>query len=87
MEIKGTLHKILPEQSGTSDKGSWKRQQFVIKDEKGKEIAFTAWGDKIEEIPGKNRIGEPITVHAFPSSKEMKNGFYNTELRLWKIDY
>jgi hypothetical protein len=88
MEIKGIIHKILPEQSGLGKDGKpWRKQQFVIKDERGTEKAFTAYGDKMDIIPAKNKIGEPIIVHCDAFSKQINENFYATELRLWKIEY
>jgi hypothetical protein len=87
MEIKGTLHKILPEVSGTGARGEWKLQSFIIKTSGAypKEVCITAWGNYIEKIP--TTIGKEVTVFVNPSSKEYSPGKYNTELQLYKVEY
>lgn len=84
-EITGTVHKILVLESGTSGKGYWQKQSFIIKthDSYPKEVCITAWGDKCDLIPTKTGID--ITVHVNPSSREA-NGRWYTELGLWKIE-
>lgn len=48
MEIIGKLIKILPEQSGTTEKGTWIRGGFVIEYQDGEypqNAAFTLFGE------------------------------------------
>lgn len=84
--ITGTLHKVLPQESGTgkNDK-KWFKQSFVIKTngQYPKEVCITAWGDKCDLIPQKP--GTEVTVYFDPESREY-NGKYYTELKFWKAE-
>jgi hypothetical protein len=87
MEITGTLHKVLPEQKGTGSKGSWIKQEFILKTtgQYPKEVCFSVWGnDKVESLQ-KHKPGSTIKVHFDPESREYNNRYY-TELRAWKIE-
>ena len=50
MEITGKIIEILPEQSGESARGPWRKQEYVLETDGQypKKICFMAWGDKIE---------------------------------------
>jgi len=84
MQITGIVHKILVMESGTSARGYWQKQQFIIKtkDSYPKEVCITAWGDKVDLVP--TTLGKDITVNVNPSSKEYNNR-WSTELGLWSV--
>ena len=52
MEITGKIIEILPEQSGESARGPWRKQEYVLETDGQypKKICFMAWGDKIDEF-------------------------------------
>ena len=53
LEIVGSLIKKRPVQSGTSARGEWQKQEFIIKtqDNFPKEVCFNVWGaDKVAEL-------------------------------------
>ncbi|HQJ89978.1 MAG TPA: DUF3127 domain-containing protein, partial [Paludibacteraceae bacterium] len=49
MEISGRIIAVLPLQSGTSARGAWKKQEYVIEHELDsqypKKMCFNLWGD------------------------------------------
>ena len=46
MEINGKIIEILPEKSGQSAKGEWRKQEYVLETVSSypKKICFMAWG-------------------------------------------
>lgn len=52
-KAKGKILQILPEQKGTSTRGDWKKQDFVIEtsdDQFPKKICFTLFNDKTSSL-------------------------------------
>jgi len=87
MTIQGTIAKILPEESGISNRtgNPWKTQQLVIKEqgEYGKNIAVKIDPEKV----GINQFaeGETVTAHINIESREYNERYY-TEVKAWKIE-
>jgi len=82
MEIKGTIVKILPLQSGTSKAGNdWKKQDVILQQfgEYGKEVCVTAFGDKALESLSKFNVEDTVDVKVNVESREF-NGKYYTNL-------
>lgn len=86
MEIKGKVIMILPLQSGNTQKGEWKKQEFVIEtaDQFPKKVCLSLWGDKAELIKSISE-NEIINVQFNVESREYNQRWF-TELRAWKID-
>jgi single-stranded DNA-binding protein len=86
MEIKGRLIRVLPIESGTSARGAWKKQSYVIETvdtQFPKQVCFMLWGDKVDQYQLKE--GELILVSFDLESREFNNRWY-TDVRAWKID-
>lgn len=85
MEIKGRLQKFLPLVEGTSARGPWKKQEFLLEtlDNYPKQVCISTWGDKADEIKKYNE-GDIITCSLEISSREY-NGKWYTEVRAWKV--
>ncbi len=52
-KVKGKILQILPEQRGTSQRGEWKKQDFVIEtadDQFPRKICFTLFNDKTSAL-------------------------------------
>lgn len=83
MEIKGKVIKIEEPITGQSQKGEWKKQEFVIEtlDQYPKKIAFVVWNDKVK-IP---TIGTVANVHFNAESNEYSGRFY-TNLTMWRCE-
>ena len=85
MEIEGKIVEILPEKSGSSKNGSWRKQEYVLETygQYPKKICFMVWGDKIDQFEI-NR-DEQVVVSVDLESRE-HNGRWYTDVKAWKID-
>ena len=74
-------------QSGTSAKGNWAKQEFVIEYQEGNfptKACFSVWGaEKVKDLE-KFNVGDQIKVAFNISSREF-NGKWYTDLRAWRI--
>lgn len=88
LEIEGKIIRKLNVQSGTSQRGEWSKQEFVVEYQEGNypsQVCFNVWGaDKVKDLE-KHQIGDKVKVSFNPSSKEY-NGRWYTDLRAWKIE-
>jgi len=85
MEITGRIVQILPAQTGTSARGEWKKQDFIIEtqDQFPKKVCLANWGDKINvEAMG---VGAVVTASINIESREF-NGRWYTDVKVWKMD-
>ena len=84
MEITGKIIQILPEQSGESARGPWRKQEYVLETDGQypKKICFIAWGDKIDEFA--IRETETVTAAINLESREY-NGRWYTDVKAWKV--
>lgn len=85
MELAGKVISILPLQSGKSQKGEWKKQEFILETEGQypKKVCITLWGDKIDQFDLKE--GEEVNAGIDIESREY-NGRWYTDVKAWKID-
>ena len=62
MELTGQIIEVLPEKSGTSARGPWRKREYVIEipGDYPKKVCFMVWGDKIDQLNIKE--GENLTV-------------------------
>ena len=86
MEAIGKLIAILPEQSGQTERGAWKRGGFVIETEEQypKKIAFTLFGDRIDMIKS-FAIGSVLRVQFSAESREWEGRWF-TDLRCFRVE-
>ena len=84
VEIKGKIIEILPERSGQSAKGEWRKQEYILETGSNypKKICFMAWGDKIGEF--NLQQGENVEVSVDLESREY-NGRWYTDVKAWKV--
>ena len=86
-EIEGTLAQKLPVQSGSSARGPWAKQEFVLEFPDGNFTAkacFTAWGqEKVQDLD-KYQVGDKVKVSFNLKSREYNGRWYN-DLQIWKI--
>ena len=84
MEINGKIIELLPEQSGESSNGAWRKQQYILEtdDQYPKKICFMVWSDKIDELAIKQ--GENLTASIDIESREY-NGRWYTDVKAWKV--
>ncbi|MCB9250965.1 MAG: DUF3127 domain-containing protein [Flavobacteriales bacterium] len=86
MEVQGRLISKLPEASGVSSKGEWKKQEAIIEtiETYPKKICITFWGEKVDELKS---IPEGTTIKAYINIESREyNGRWYTDVRAWKIE-
>ena len=86
LEIVGKMFKLLPEQSGTSTRGEWKKREFVIetKEQFPKKVCISCWNERVDDL--KNiAIGQELKVSINLESREYNEKWY-TDARAWKIE-
>ena len=87
LEIEGTLAQKLPVQSGSSARGPWTKQEFILEFPDGNFTAkacFMAWGqEKVQDL-GKYQVGDKVKVSFNLKSREYNGRWYN-DLQIWKI--
>ena len=87
LELVAKLVKKLPVQSGTSARGSWSKQEFVVETQENypRTICMNVWGaDKVEEL-SRYREGELYKFHINLESREFNQRWY-TDVRAWRIE-
>ena len=84
MEINGTIIELLPEKSGETARGTWRKQEYILEtsEQYPKKICFMVWSDKIDELAIK--LGENLAVSIDIESREY-NGRWYTDIKAWKV--
>ena len=85
MELTGKITHVLEEKSGTSARGPWRKQEYVIEipGDYPKQVCFMVWGDKIDQF-GITEDQE-LTVHFDLESREY-NGRWYTDVKAWRLE-
>lgn len=85
MNVKGRVLLVLPEQTGTSAKGAWKKKEFVIETagQYPKKIHLTLFGKAADAIHP--RVGDEMDCSIDISSREY-NGRWYTEINCYKAE-
>lgn len=87
LELEGTIRQKLGVQSGTSARGNWAKQEFILEFPDGNftaQACFTAWGsDKVAELD-KYQAGDRVKVSFNLKSREYNGRWYN-DLQVWRI--
>lgn len=86
MEITGKITQFLPVQEGTSARGGWKKQEFIIQTEEKfpKNVCITAWAEKVDEL-SRYKVNDTVKLSVNVESREY-NGRWYTDIRFWKIE-
>ena len=88
MELEGRIARKLNVQTGTSARGAWSKQEFVLEYQEGSypaQVCMNVWGeDKVKELD-KHQVGDKVKVSFNLSSREY-NGRWYTDVRAWKIE-
>ena len=85
MKLKGKITVVIPAKSGTTEKGDWQSQQYVMEtiEEYPKKILFEVFGEsKIKEFDIKQ--DEVLTVSFDPKVDE-KDGHYYGKNRAYAV--
>jgi hypothetical protein len=85
LSITGHVIQILEEQSGTSQNGPWRKQDFILETEGPypKTVCVTQWGDDIDAFGLQE--GERLKAHIDIKSREY-NGRWYTDVKAWKVE-
>jgi hypothetical protein len=83
MELTGKIVQVLPEQSGTSSRGSWRKQEYIIEipGDYPKQVCFMVWGDRIDQFGIQE--GQELTIAVDLESREY-NGRWYTDVKAWR---
>ena len=88
MELEGRIVRKLNVQSGTSPRGTWSKQEFILEYQEGNypsQVCMNVWGeDKVRDLE-KYQIGDKVKVSFNLSSREF-NGRWYTDVRAWRIE-
>ncbi len=85
MDLQGKVIAVLPPREGTSARGPWKSQEYVIEthDQYPKKMVFNIFGaDRIDQFAIK--AGEEIVV-SFDIDAHEYNGRWFNNIRAWNI--
>ena len=85
MDLQGKVIAVIPAREGTSARGPWKSQEYVIEthDQYPKKMVFNIFGaDRIEQFAIK--AGEEINV-SFDIDAHEYNGRWFNNVRAWNI--
>ncbi|MBQ6044347.1 MAG: DUF3127 domain-containing protein, partial [Bacteroidales bacterium] len=87
LELEGRIKTKLPAQGGTSARGAWTRQDFVVEYQDGSfpaEACFSAWGqERVDELARYNE-GDAVKVSFNVRAREYGGRWYN-DLRVWRL--
>ena len=85
LELTGKITHVLPEKSGTSARGGWRKQEYVVEipGDYPKSVCFMVWGDKIDQFGIADN--ENLTVHFDLESREY-NGRWYTDVKAWRVE-
>jgi hypothetical protein len=86
MEITGRIIQKLDLQKGTSAKGEWKKQEFILEtnDKFPKKVCISGWAEKVDDL-NRYKINDTVKVSVNVESREY-NGKWYTDVRFWKIE-
>ena len=88
MELEGRIARKLPVQTGTSARGAWAKQEFILEYQEGNfpsQVCMNVWGDdKVREL-AKYQVGDKVKVSVNLSSREY-NGRWYTDVRAWRFE-
>ena len=84
MELTGKIVQVLPEKSGTSSRGQWRKQEYILEipGDYPKQVCFMVWGDKIDQFGVQQ--GQDVTVSIDLESREY-NGRWYTDVKAWRV--
>ena len=88
LELEGRIVSKLNVQSGTSARGAWSKQEFILEYQEGNfpsQVCLNVWGeDKVREL-GKFQVGDKVKVSFNLSAREYNGRWYN-DIRAWRIE-
>lgn len=86
-EVEGTLVSRFPVASGSSARGTWKKQECIVEYQEGKfpsKLCLAAWGDDLINTIATLPDGSRVKVSFDVASREYQGRWY-TDVKIWKI--
>ena len=89
MEFKGRINRVLPIQSGTTEKGPWQRQEFVFEyyenqnDRWSDKVLLSVMNDRIKEYD--LHEGDEVLIGFGHNIREWQGRIFN-EVRIYKFE-
>lgn len=89
MEYTGRINRVLPLQSGTTEKGPWQRQEFVFEyyenqnDRWSDKVLLSVMNDRIKEYD--LHEGDEVTIGFGHNIREWQGRLFN-EVRIYKFE-
>lgn len=88
LELECNLVKKLDVINGTSGRGPWSKQEFIVQYQDGNyptQLVLNVWGaEKVADL-AQYQPGDRMKISLTPSSREF-NGRWYTDIRAWKIE-
>ena len=88
LELEGRIARKLNVQSGTTARGPWQKQEFILEYQEGNfptQVCMNVWGeDKVKEL-ARYQLGDKVKVSFNLSSREY-NGRWYSDIRAWRIE-
>lgn len=85
MEIVGRITQVLPEKSGSSARGPWRKQEYILETagDYPKAVCFMVWGERIDQFA--IREGQELRVSVNLESREFNSRWY-TDVKAWRVE-
>lgn len=85
MEITGKIILALPEMTGVSKNGEWKKREYVLETQEQypKKVFFTLFGSRADQYP--LQPGQMVKLSYDIESREY-NGRWYTNINGWKVE-
>lgn len=85
-KIEGKILSKFPAEGGTSARGEWKKQKFLVEtvEQYPRKVCIDAWTNVIPQLDTFNE-GDFISVSVNIESREF-NGRWYTDVRAWRLD-
>lgn len=86
-KIEGKILSKFPAESGTSARGEWKKQKFLVEtmDQYPRKVCIDVWTNVIPQLEA-FKEGDQVAVSINIESREF-NGKWYTDVRAWRIDH
>lgn len=88
LELEGRIVRKLNVQNGTSARGAWYKQEFILEYQEGNyptQVCMNVWGeDKVKDLE-RYQIGDKVKISFNLSSREY-NGRWYTDIRAWRME-
>lgn len=84
--IEGKLVQVLDPQSGTSTRGDWKKQDFILEttEQYPKKVCISCWNEKADEL-NNYKPNDMLKIAVNIESREYNSRWY-TDIKAWKME-